>query len=285
LSPETIEAEALLEDIQRERDEAAEARQVAGRQAEEVERLGRRLRDELRQAERERREVLRQARLESEQMLAELRREAERRLRELSAAGADMRRLRTAAEAVRSLDPLPEPATVAEPEPEAEAADPGPAEVRPGAVVVVPRLGYPGTVLSVAANGDAELEVRGMRVRVRAAELAEARPANRRDRADATVTGRDRPVLVRAEAAPAAPPTQLDLRGLRREEAAETLDRYLNDAYLAGNHVARIIHGKGSGAVRAAVREQLSGHPLVKSFSGADPREGGDGATEVALAT
>ena len=55
----------------------------------------------------------------------------------------------------------------------------------------------------------------------------------------------------------------------------ETLDRYLNDAYLGGLRTVRIVHGKGTGAVRAAVREQLSGHALVSRFQPADQREGG----------
>ena len=88
-----------------------------------------------------------------------------------------------------------------------------------------------------------------------------------------------------SSSAPMAPPTQLDLRGLRRDEATEALDRYLNDAYLGGLRMVRIVHGKGTGAVRAAVREQLAQHALVSRFQQADAREGGDGATEVTLAS
>ena len=72
---------------------------------------------------------------------------------------------------------------------------------------------------------------------------------------------------------------------MRRDEAADALDRYLNDAYLAGLRSVRIVHGKGTGAVRSAVREQLTGHALVSRFQTADAREGGDGATEVVLAS
>ena len=139
------------------------------------------------------------------------------------------------------------------------------------------------TIVSLADNGDAELSVRGLRVRVRAAARRDARPATRKERQEAQ---RDTtPVLTRSVSAPVAPPIQLDLRGLRRDEAMEALDRYLNDAYLGGLQKVRIIHGKGTGAVRAAVREQLAGHALVSRFQQADAREGGDGATEVTLAS
>jgi DNA mismatch repair protein MutS2 len=47
----------------------------------------------------------------------------------------------------------------------------------------------------------------------------------------------------------------------------------------------RIIHGKGTGALRQVVREELSTNPLVSSFKAADQREGGDGVTIAQLAT
>jgi DNA mismatch repair protein MutS2 len=76
---------------------------------------------------------------------------------------------------------------------------------------------------------------------------------------------------------------QLDLRGQRSDEAAQELDRYLNDAYLAGLKSVRVVHGKGTGAVRRAVHELLNGHPLVRRFTTASREAGGEGATEVQL--
>src|SRR5439155_516840 len=78
-------------------------------------------------------------------------------------------------------------------------------------------------------------------------------------------------------------PLQLDLRGARAEEALAVLDRYLNDAAVAGIDRLRIVHGKGTGALRTAVREMLSSHPLVREQVPASPSEGGDGATIVRL--
>ena len=178
----------------------------------------------------------------------------------------------------------PRPAPLAPPPIEEELPpDLGPAEIRVGAEVMVARIGMPATIVSLADNGDAELNVRGLRVRVKAAELRDARLASRQERQEARREAP--PLLTRAEAAPLAPPIQLDLRGLRRDEATEALDRYLNDAYLGGLRTVRIVHGKGTGAVRAAVREQLTHHALVSRFQPADAREGGDGATEVTLAS
>ena len=85
---------------------------------------------------------------------------------------------------------------------------------------------------------------------------------------------------------PAAPmvPIELDIRGNRAEESMSTVDRYLDQALHAGLKSVRIIHGKGTGALRAAVHEMLRGHPIVRRFHTAPAREGGDGATVVELA-
>lgn len=81
-----------------------------------------------------------------------------------------------------------------------------------------------------------------------------------------------------------APELQLDLRGQRVEEVLPQVDAYLNDAYLAGMPFVRLLHGKGTGALRQAIRQQLTKHPLVKSFESAAANDGGDGITVVTLA-
>ena len=77
--------------------------------------------------------------------------------------------------------------------------------------------------------------------------------------------------------------SSLDLRGARVDEALEALSRYLDDAALAGLEQVVVIHGLGTGALRDAVREQASAHPLVKTFRPGERGEGGDGATIVRL--
>jgi DNA mismatch repair protein MutS2 len=75
------------------------------------------------------------------------------------------------------------------------------------------------------------------------------------------------------------PGVELDLRGRRVEESLPRLDKYLDDAFLAGLPFVRVIHGKGTGALRRAVRQQLRGHPLVKSHRSGEDGEGGTGVT------
>ena len=67
------------------------------------------------------------------------------------------------------------------------------------------------------------------------------------------------------------------------DEAVRNVEKYLDDAYAAGLIQARVVHGKGTGALRRAVQEYLTGHPLVSSFATANADEGGAGATIVNL--
>lgn len=76
---------------------------------------------------------------------------------------------------------------------------------------------------------------------------------------------------------------EITIRAMRVEEAAPLLDRYLDDAYAAGISQARIIHGKGTGALRKFVHEYLKSHPVVASFRLGEESEGGAGATVVTL--
>ncbi len=79
-------------------------------------------------------------------------------------------------------------------------------------------------------------------------------------------------------AAPRRPDPEMDLRGLRVDEAVARVDTALNDAAMDGVGMLRIIHGKGTGALRRAIREYLSSHPLVETAAdGEGP--GGEGVT------
>ena len=76
---------------------------------------------------------------------------------------------------------------------------------------------------------------------------------------------------------------ELDLRGLRADEALIQLEEFLDKAVRDGLSSVRIIHGKGTGALRDAIREHLPRHPMAKSFAPEARERGGDGATLVEL--
>jgi DNA mismatch repair protein MutS2 len=151
-----------------------------------------------------------------------------------------------------------------------------------GSPVIVDGVSEPGTLLSIDDKGTAEVAAGPLRLRVPVASLREAPAPN-----NATGSPRDARAIQAMRASitgsAASVPLQLDLRGARAEEALAVLDRYLNDAAVAGIDRLRIVHGKGTGALRTAVREMLAGHPLVREQTPASQSEGGDGATIVRL--
>lgn len=76
---------------------------------------------------------------------------------------------------------------------------------------------------------------------------------------------------------------ELDLRGLMTDEGVAELDKYLDDAMLSGLGQVRIIHGKGTGAMRNAVQAYLKHSPYVQTYRLGETGEGGDGVTVVTL--
>lgn len=79
--------------------------------------------------------------------------------------------------------------------------------------------------------------------------------------------------------------TEIDLRGMWPDEAVHATEKYIDDAYLAGLPKIYIIHGKGTGILKAAIRDMLKGNQLIESFGFAAYNEGGDGVTVARIKT
>ncbi|MCI0345972.1 MAG: endonuclease MutS2, partial [Chloroflexi bacterium] len=149
--------------------------------------------------------------------------------------------------------------------------------------------GWQGRIVSLERGGRrASLEAGGMRVSVDTKDLVlaaaggsdgqRAGAGNTRDATAASSIAALR--LARAKAVP----SSLDLRGARVDEALAALDRYLDDAGLAGLDAVTVVHGLGTGALRDATRSAAAAHPLVEEVRPGGRGEGGDGATIVRLA-
>lgn len=77
--------------------------------------------------------------------------------------------------------------------------------------------------------------------------------------------------------------SELNIIGTTVDEATDRVDKFLDEAYLAGAESVRVVHGHGKGALRRAVSGLLTGHPHVEKFNQAPANEGGAGATIVIL--
>src|SRR5262249_12676127 len=76
-------------------------------------------------------------------------------------------------------------------------------------------------------------------------------------------------------------PAEINVIGSTAEEARDQVDRFLDQAFLAGRPRIRVIHGHGKGILMRALHEMFASHPHVDKFYSAAPREGGTGATIV----
>jgi len=76
---------------------------------------------------------------------------------------------------------------------------------------------------------------------------------------------------------------EVDLHGLFANEARDRLERAISEALADGYDRIRIVHGKGTGALRREVRDVLDHHPMVRTYQNASPFDGGEGATVAAL--
>jgi DNA mismatch repair protein MutS2 len=151
--------------------------------------------------------------------------------------------------------------------------------IHPGDRVRLRSIDATGVVTDLSSE-QAEIQIGRLRVRARLDELI---PVGEDEPAPKHHPSGTRESSVRKGIAPA-PPLELDLRGQTVDEGIEELERHLDAAYLAGMPFVRVIHGKGTGRLREAIRQALQGNPYVASFEPGKTGEGGDGVTVIHLA-
>ena len=267
LSPQQLEAESLLRQIQEVRREAEAERKAAAQAREEVESLHQELKERLEAIEEERRQVLRGARGEAEEVLAELRAELDRLRSRPEAVEVELEQAEALVEELAQRAAPPEG-------PSSPGGPVSPEELLPGDTVWVVSLRKEGQLLGLE-DTQAEVQVGQFRVKVDPKDL-------KFRRRDESISDTE-PEFASAGRLRPSPGLELEMRGWRVEEALERLDKYLDEAYLARLPFVRIIHGKGTGRLRRAVRELLDGHPQVRGFRPGDQLEGGEGVTVVHL--
>ena len=239
--------------------------------------------EERRRAQQARADTERRAREEAERLVTQLRDELESARRsleraDLTAPAMDSILARADERLARAPDPGPELSGSSRRGQRGKVAgdgDGGPAPAwRIGDQARSRSGGWTGRIASLDKGGRATLEAGAMRVSV---ELADLEPAAAAGTADVAGSNVETVRLSRARSVP----LSLDLRGARVEEALSALERYLEDASLAGLARVSVIHGLGTGALRDAVRSDAAAHPLVRSVRPGERGEGGDGVTVV----
>lgn len=228
-------------------------------------------------------EVLEKARAQATAVLAQARREAEAVIDELKAAAKKDREAERsqAIQSARGRLSNARQAVEGNREPKVRRQGDPPKGLKPGNAVDVLSLDQKGYVLSEPdASGNVLVQVGILKVTVPLLELARAEEAS--EQAKRAPGARN---LARSASLAKARdiPTEVDLRGLMVDEALDKVDKYLDDAALAGAPSVRIIHGKGTGALRKAVTDHLKSHRHVVSYRLGGLGEGGDGVTVAKL--
>ncbi|MCE2439560.1 MAG: endonuclease MutS2 [Candidatus Latescibacteria bacterium] len=146
--------------------------------------------------------------------------------------------------------------------------------LEPGCRVLVRSLGKEGVVADGRNEGSrVPVEIGKLRMQARREDLKIV------ESAEETTSDTARFGLVRRDAVS----SEVDLRGLTVDEAVDTVDRYIDELYLAGMERAAVIHGKGTGALRRAISAHLRGHEFIKSQRLGLHNEGGAGVTVITL--
>jgi len=278
ISPDRLEIESLISDLHKHREEAQTASDEQRSAAGEARTARDRVTKELKSLEANRNRLIEETRKEMEAELQKTRvrlLEAQKELaqaerlsvferakvveatqKEAEAVAVDVKKVQKR-ERRKSSGPLP--------------------EIGPGDRIYLHDVPTPGEAISAPdAAGDLEVKLGSLRARVNVKQIESVEKAS-----EVKTEAREyEPSLLPT---PKASP-ELDLRGLSVDEALILIDQRLDEAVRSGVKELRIIHGKGTGTLRRAVREMLAKHTLVESYAEAERRDGGDGVTVVELA-
>lgn len=153
-----------------------------------------------------------------------------------------------------------------------------------GERVTVSTLNTDG-VITALGESDAEVQIGSLRVRARLADLIrKGQEAEKPEETKKEERKLEEPSGRAALSGTKSPGIELNLRGKLVEDGLEELERYLERAYSSGLLFVRIVHGKGTGKLREAVRNALRSSPYVASFEEPKDSEGGAGVTVAKMA-
>ncbi len=276
INPLDLRADKLLDDIRKERNRTSREREKLEKARDKLEAQTRELEKRLEKIEDERRDTLAKARAEGELEVAVMKRNIDSLKSQLKKASQPLQAIKAIEE---KMDKMEE--KVEEPIERRQTADHRPSSstvnrqlsIKLGERVTVSTLNAEGLVTALGES-DAEVQIGTLRVRARLSDLI-------RKSGEPVVVEEKKKTITRetATVSSKSPGMEVDLRGLMADDALDKLERYLEQAFLSGLPFVRIIHGKGTGRLRQAVREALRGHEYVNTFEEGGDKEGGEGVT------
>ena len=280
IHPDDLRADKLLDDIRKERNRTSRERQKLEKARDRLEAQTKEIEKRLEKIEDERREVLAKARAEGELEVAVLR-------SNIDSLKSQLKRAKQPLEAIKSIEEkiekVEEKVTAPVERQMSKVAEQSSivnrkSSIQLGERVLVSTLNAEGVVTALGES-DAEVQIGSLRVRARLAELV--RKSEDTSKVESQTSSDLRPSTFDSGKSPG---LELNLRGKLVDEGLDELEKYLERAYSAGLLFVRIVHGKGTGKMRDAVRNALKSSEYVSSFEEPKDHEGGAGVTVAKIA-
>jgi DNA mismatch repair protein MutS2 len=279
ISQDDVQFEDLIKSLEDDKRKAEEERSMAARLRFELEKAKGEMDNKLdkleaqkdkivRDAQREALEIVRRSKEESEELIKELR-EAIFKENEEKSAMIERSRLKVRQREDELEDKMGEALFK-------KTSNAPPKNIKIGMSVKIVNLDQKGSVLTLPdADGNLTVQAGIMKVNVNINNLKAVEEEKEKPKR----SGNTKVSSVKAMAVA----SQIDLRGQNLDEALMNVDKYLDDAYLGSVPQVTIIHGKGTGVLRAGIMQQLKRHAHVKSYRSGGYGEGGIGATIVEI--
>nr|WP_199425629.1 endonuclease MutS2 [Anoxybacillus caldiproteolyticus] len=273
ISAESNKVENMIASLEHSKKRAEEEWKQAEDARKEAERLRNEWKEKLEELNEKRDELIEEAKRRAADIVKSSQQEAEHIIRELRQMQKEKQAEIKEHELIAAKKRLEEAVPTFDSKKKVKAAKRTHHEFRPGDEVKVVHLNQKGYLLEKVSDDEWQVQLGILKMKIKERELeyiGSSKPTETKPLA--TVKGKDYHVGL-----------ELDLRGERYEDAIVRLEKYIDDALLAGYPRVSIIHGKGTGALRKGVQEFLKKHRSVKNIRFGEATEGGTGVTIVEL--
>jgi DNA mismatch repair protein MutS2 len=272
VSEEDVQVERMIASLETNRRSAEEERKIAEQLRQEAEQLRRKWEEQQRRFEQDKEKLYEKAEREAEEAVKKARQEADEVIKELRHLASGQQTGIKEHQVIEIRHRLDKAAPKLNNEKKASRSK-GTTKAKPGDEVQVISLNQKGHVVEQAGKEELIVQLGIMKMKVQQSDV---------------IVMKDKPIketktFTSIKTSKEHVRTEIDLRGKNIEEAIVDIDRYLDEAVMAGYHQINLIHGKGTGALRSGVQDFLKRHRGVKTYRAGGMGEGGSGVTVVEL--
>ena len=289
IEKENINLEEIIIDLEASKKEAITERQKASQYREEASNLKEKMEQQKISIEKQKEKILNTARSEAKKILDDAKEETDRIVKELKAEAKKSqlvindRGIEGARGALRDKIKSHDATMQAAAKPRQSFKKPL-ENLKIGEEVIVVTLGQKGIIQRVPdRSGNALVQLGIMQMKVHISNLQYAQEPEKQTQSTTKKLKKAGPSISRNISKSQHIKMEIDVRGQLADEAVQNIDKYLDDAHLAGLETVTIIHGKGTGALRAAVQQMLRRNPHIDSYRLGRYGEGEAGVTVVTL--